>query len=275
MLLLQRFFITILIAIVGGLLALRLRIPAGAFVGSMISVAAFNVAFGYAYFPSQTKMVMQSISGAFIALNINRNNIKEIRYIFKPAIIMTTGMLLNNIIIGFAINHFTFIDLQTALFSATPGGLVDMALICSDYGANASYVALMQLARLVCVVLIFPPLMVYLSNRFEQNNDHYIAISADYESVDTNASSQLLMNKQSNKYLGIEKESIKKLGITSFLALLGGIIRYYMGIPAGALVASMAVVSVYNVKTGKAFMPLKIRRAAQICSGAIIGMGVT
>lgn len=275
MVLLQQFFITVIIAIVGGLLALKLKVPAGAFVGAMLFVAVFNICFECAYFPSQAKMVIQSIAGAFIALKINHDNIKELRHVLKPALVMVAGMLFNNIVIGFAIYRFTFIDMETALFSATPGGLVDMVLICSDYGANASYVALMQLTRLLFVVLVFPPLMVYLSNKFENPQSLIGCDFEEYRLENADASYQTLENKQEKHNHNVIKDKTKKLFITFVLALAGGAAGYYLGIPAGALVVSMVVISVYNVLTDNALMPLKVRRTAQICSGALIGMSVT
>ncbi len=47
------------------------------------------------------------------------------------------------------------------------------------------------------------------------------------------------------------------------------------GVPAGPLIFSMVFVGVQNVLTGTAYMPINMKRFAQICAGVLIGESVT
>ncbi|WP_052356797.1 AbrB family transcriptional regulator [[Clostridium] dakarense] len=68
------FFITILVGIIGAFIAKKLKIPAGAMVGSMILVGIFNVLTGVAYVENSTRFFVQVIAGAFIGIDMDKEN---------------------------------------------------------------------------------------------------------------------------------------------------------------------------------------------------------
>lgn len=60
------------------------------------------------------------------------------------------------------------------------------------------------------------------------------------------------------------------------LALVGGGLGHYSGIPVGALLGSLLFVALFQMKTKKLpSIPLKIKRAIQIVLGANIGLSLT
>jgi membrane AbrB-like protein len=59
------------------------------------------------------------------------------------------------------------------------------------------------------------------------------------------------------------------------VALVAGFIGYLLKVPAGALTLSMAAVGALNIYSGRGYMPLNIRKATQICAGALIGERMT
>ena len=44
---------TLLVAVAGGLLAQKIKVPAGAMIGAMVAVAALNIVTGQAYLPTE------------------------------------------------------------------------------------------------------------------------------------------------------------------------------------------------------------------------------
>ena len=56
------FFITILIAVIGSYIALKLNFPAGAMIGSLFAVAIFNIITGEAYLPQNIKIITQIVN---------------------------------------------------------------------------------------------------------------------------------------------------------------------------------------------------------------------
>lgn len=117
--------ITILIGIIGGLTAIRLKIPAGAVIGSLIAVSLFSILTGKAEFPHSFKLVTQIGTGAYIGSHIRKKDVVELKRIIKPAIILTISMCLFGILAGTFISKYSDIDLTTALFATAPAGLTD------------------------------------------------------------------------------------------------------------------------------------------------------
>jgi len=66
-----------------------------------------------------------------------------------------------------------------------------------------------------------------------------------------------------------------KIIITLLLAAVGGLAGYKIGIPAGAFIGAMVFVTVYNLITSHAIVPLPLKIAGQIFLGAAIGAGIT
>ena len=64
------------------------------------------------------------------------------------------------------------------------------------------------------------------------------------------------------------------LAVTLGIGFGAGLLGKLSGIPAGTMIFAMAAVSVYNVITGKGYLPMWLKKAAQMCSGALIGVQV-
>ena len=147
---------TILIAGAGGYIGIKLKIPAGALVGAMIFVAIYNIYTGQGDIPKNFKLVAQVVVGGMIGLNFTMDTVHGLKKLIVPALILVVGLTLFSIFLGFIISKITGLDLVTALFSSSPGGLTDMVLISEAYGAEIHKVALLHLIRLITVITVLP-----------------------------------------------------------------------------------------------------------------------
>ncbi|KKM09917.1 hypothetical protein SY88_16550 [Clostridiales bacterium PH28_bin88] len=155
--------LTLVIAAVGGLVALKLRIPAGAMVGSMVLVAiAQGSGMPLGSLPSWTRVVIQILLGAMIGLSFTPQVVHELKQIALPAVVLVITLLTTGIITGLVISRISKLDVVTSLFSTAPGGMTDMVLISSVLGADAPKVAALHLIRIVGVLLVMPPLLRWL-----------------------------------------------------------------------------------------------------------------
>lgn len=255
--------ITIIVGLIGGITALKLNVPAGAMIGSMVITAVFNVITGKAFMPQDVKIITQIATGAFIGAGIKLKDVIDLKKMIKPAMIMVPSMIILDIIIGLIMYKTTDLDLVTSLFACAPGGIVDMSLISSDLGADSSKVALLQMIRLSTVLIIFPSMIKLISSR-----------SIIKKEFDQNEQDE--MNDDENiKVIQSKKEKYKNLGITSIIALISGWIGYNLKIPAGAMTFSMLTVGALNIFSGKGYMPLNIRRLTQVFAGILIGERMT
>lgn len=159
----EKIFYTLIVAGIGGLIALKLKIPAGAFVGSMLAVAAFNITTGKGHIPLNFKLVAQMCVGGIIGLNFTLETIKDLKELIFPALVLMIGLMLFSILLGFIISKTTGLDLTTALFSSAPGGVADMTILSEAYGADTPKVALLHLVRLITVITVLPVVIKFFT----------------------------------------------------------------------------------------------------------------
>lgn len=264
--------ITLIVGLMGGLTALRLKVPAGAMIGAMLSVAIFNIITGSAFLPQNVKIVTQMAAGAFIGAGIQYKDVYGLKYMIKPAILMVSAMIILDLFMGYMMYKMTEIDLITSLFACAPGGIVDMSLISSDMGADASKVAILQMVRLMSVMILFPPMMKCLSSGFGNKNKLPKNQNTKIKDTLSDKDSKSVKNiKQSNSMA----EKFINLGITMIVAAAAGLLGYKLNIPAGALTFSMFAVGTLNVLFKRGYMPINLRRLTQVLAGVLIGEKMT
>lgn len=244
------FLLTMIVGAIIGYLFLKLKIPGGMMVGSIVAVAILNISTGIAHMPYTGRLVAQIIAGAFIGVGLEKSDLNRLKNIFKPAITLLVGMLILNIVSGFLIYFTSPLDLVTSLMCAIPGGISDIPIISEEMGADSSTVAIMQFVRLVFGIGIFPSMILKVSkfDFYKKEVEHEV-----YKRT-TNSNN-----------------SISYLLLTITVASVFGIIGKLSGIPSATLVFSMFSVIVLKLTTGKACMPRWMRRFAQLLAGAYIG----
>ncbi|WP_291637464.1 AbrB family transcriptional regulator [Clostridium sp.] len=246
--------ITVLVGFIGGIIAFKLKVPAGAMIGSMLLVAAYSIITGNAYLPQDARVITQIAAGAFIGSGIKKKDVSGLGKMMKPAVLMLTLMITLDLLMGYIMYKATGISLVTCLFASAPGGIVDMSLISQDLGAESSKVAILQLVRLMSVMLLFPTMMKFIANRYDGP-----------KKGDNNCISESTKEHMSQKQKRIN------LMITICVALVAGFIGYITKIPAGAMTFAMLSVGALNVFFNKGYMPINMKRATQVFAGILIG----
>ncbi|AOT72192.1 AbrB family transcriptional regulator [Geosporobacter ferrireducens] len=152
----ERIFITLIIASLGGLVGVKLKIPAGAMIGAMIFVAVYNIWSSKGFIPENFKIAAQVLVGGMLGLNFTMDTLYGLKQMLIPALVMILGLIVLSILLGFVISKTTGMDLLTSLFSSAPGGLTEMILTSEAYGADTSKVAVLHLIRLISVITVLP-----------------------------------------------------------------------------------------------------------------------
>lgn len=148
--------VTLLVAVGGGVIGIHTRMPAGALVGAMVAVALFNITGKTGVMPPWTKYAAQILIGALVGLRIRPEFLGELKQLVVPALILAIGMMAWAVVLGIVIHKVSGIDIVTALFSTSPGGLSDMTIIAQAAGADTPKVVILHLTRLVTVIAAFP-----------------------------------------------------------------------------------------------------------------------
>ena len=258
--------ITLFVAAAGSYIALRCKIPAGAFIGAAIAIILLNLFTSIPCFPPRIRILSVSLVGAYLGCRITREDLLQIRKFSIPVCTMAIVMLLFNLISSALVSRFAGIDYKTAIFAFAPGGVVDMSLVALDVGANMAFVSSAQVFRLV-MVIICTPFSAQFFLRYMQLKGYAIE--------QTNGERPHYPVPTVGSLFSITSEQLKNLLLTVIMGLFFGIMGYFSGLPAGTLCFSMFAVTIMNIKTGRGYMAREVRRAAQMVSGIMIGMQIS
>lgn len=251
---------TLIVGMIGGLIARKIKLPAPFMTGSMLAVAFFSILSNEMYMPNNLKTFAQIISGAYIGQQVTKNDFLNFPKLAKSILFLMTLFTVNMFVIGFLIHTFFSIDLITALLSCMPGGIMDVSLISIDMGAQSEIVATMQLVRLVGMLLILPYWIKLLLDRFQKKDD---------------ALKPLEVKKMVKQLPVGTSDFIVNDSLILIIASIGGLIGLSLHIPAGALMFSLIFSSVLKILKNTTQLNTNIRYIAQIFAGTIIGSTFT
>ena len=282
--------LALLIAAAVGLVGYRLRIPGGMMLGAMLGVIVFNVLTGAVDFPVQARAISQSLVGGVIAMSITREFVRSLRTFIKSAVVLAICMMISGLVIGFTLYGLNLIDdLATSLFASAPGGVADMTLIAMEMGIDSSRVVTLHIIRLVSIIAICPQLYRMIVLRYYPPvSPEFVATAEGPEAEDSLpmgepshgggghavAASASLSYPQEGRFYEKAAWFIRKSTLTVIVAIAGGTVGFFIGVPAGVLIFSMAAVIIFNLATDKAYIPKNVRRFAQIIAGTIIGQSI-
>ncbi len=158
----ENVFYTLFIALLTGILGYSLGVPAGGLTFAMIGTASWNVLTGRGYMPLILRLLTQMLAGTLIGVRMTYQDLSALGEVMIPALLLITGLIIINLIVGYLLNKITNIGLITSLISSVPGGVSDMALIAAELGGDQSKVAVLQLFRYVFVIGLYPLLIRFL-----------------------------------------------------------------------------------------------------------------
>lgn len=246
-------FVVMAVAVLGGVLGLKLRLPAGAMLGAMIAVAVFTVVTDLQVIPAWFKVCAQMVSGGYIGTTMTRESLREMKKVAPAIIFLLVGMLLINLAVGGLLCLTSPLDLCTCLFSTAPGGMTDMTIISDDMGANSPVVSVFQVCRMSLAISTFPLIIPRLAGGKAAGRRTKAA-------------------KARAAMTGAQKVELAK---TIAVAVLSGLLGYWSGIPGGTMLFSVVGVSFTKLVFNVGYIPLRVKQGAQMLSGAFIGAKIT
>lgn len=253
-----KILLTLLSGWLGYRIARRLHLSAPGMVGSMFGAAVFQVLSGWGYLPTAVKVAAQALSGAYIGMQITREDIRNMKHLLVPFLILIVMFTVNTFFLGYLFSGLGFMDRLTALLGCVAGGVSDISMLAIDMNAEASTVAVMQTARLFGVLAIFPIWIRKITEKAGIDNSR---------SVD-----------QRTRSTSRDETKAARWGKTIFtivLALIFGWLGKRSGLPAGAMVLPMFVVMALNCTVGWCEIPPQIKLVDQIMAGSVVGCTVT
>ncbi|MBR0385962.1 MAG: AbrB family transcriptional regulator [Erysipelotrichaceae bacterium] len=255
--------LTLICGYLGSILLEKLRMPVPFMLGSMFAVAALNIFSGMTWLPSYAKALAQSVSGCFIGLSLSRKDIRGIRQLIVPTSILIGFLLVFTAVMGMLLSKVFGIDKATAFLVSIPGGVTEVSLMASDFGAVPATVSFIQTFRLFTVYMVFPAMIGFFSKSVSRDEE----VEA-LEEFEEETREHFLDRFIPDNY------ALRQI-ITVTIAIIGGFLGKASGLPAGTLSFAMIFTILFNFNTSHAVLEKKYKRYAQLLSGALIGRTMT
>jgi len=155
------------VATVAGVLLYSTGFTSGLIVGGMFGAAAVNIASGGLHFESRIRRFIQICSGAYIGTIISRSDLAMMSVSYIPIIILILNVLILPLVFGYLIHKLTKLELSTALFGATPGGLQEMSVLASEMGLDTPRISIIHTSRVVVSLALFPTIISLVTHFFD------------------------------------------------------------------------------------------------------------
>ncbi len=253
--------LTLAVGTAFGLLFFRLKIPGGLIVGAIIGTAILGVGFEAAYIPSYARTVAQIIAGSFIGCTVKHSDLRRLPQILRPYLLLIAGYLVLNLVVGFIFVGITSMDMITCFMCCVPGGMTDIPIIAADMGASVPKVAVLQFVRMAFGLGVFP-MMIAKTARLTPKVPAK-ALQGQGGSVSSGSPVPPKPSKPAR--------SPWTVVATMAVGIVFGFLGKWSGIPAGAILFSTVSVLIFNLATGKGYIPRWLKRVAQVLTGCYIG----
>ncbi len=151
------------IGLAGAVIAVYLRVPAGAIVGSMAAVVICRVSgLGLAKPPAWLRLVALLGMGSYVGTGFSDQTLIQLREIALAAVVVTAATLVSGIALARILRDWAGLEPATALLACAPAGVTQMAVVADEIGADVLVVTLFQLTRLMVCVFVLPVLFSFL-----------------------------------------------------------------------------------------------------------------
>lgn len=145
---------TVLVGVLGGLLGHLLQLPAGALIGSLTAVAAWNLRTdGRAQVPVWLRTPSRVLVGATIGSLATPLLLRSLGASVGWAVVSTVAVVGLGLLLGVLLAATTGMDRRTALLASCPGGISEMVAMADESGADAELVLGIQLVRKLVVII--------------------------------------------------------------------------------------------------------------------------
>ncbi|WP_414474529.1 AbrB family transcriptional regulator [Microvirga sp. M2] len=152
--------VTLLISVLTGYLASRAGIPLAWVLGPLIPTAAGAVLGVRVFAPKQGRQLGQLVVGTSIGLSLTVASVDLIASWFPVILLTSVASVIVTALMCVPFSRVARIDIATAYFSLTPGGLSEMARTGEKEGAQSEPVALCQTIRVAVLVCLMPWLLL-------------------------------------------------------------------------------------------------------------------
>ncbi|SDI41178.1 AbrB family transcriptional regulator [Natribacillus halophilus] len=156
------------LALLGILLARKLKIPTPWLLGAMITVAIFNIFFSSGestavlWWPDWALSGAQLFLGASIGAWMQRSLFRDAKAVIIVGTLSSLALIIALAACSLLVASVTQLDMATSILAFSPGGVAEMAATAVELGADSTFVVTVQVIRIMAVLLVLPPMFQIL-----------------------------------------------------------------------------------------------------------------
>jgi membrane AbrB-like protein len=151
---------------IGAWMAMRLRIPAGALLGSIALPTAMSALTGWSiHVPGPVSAAGYIVMGLYVGLMFDRASLRHAGRLLPFIALSTLALITICAALGWALNALTGDGLLSCVLATSPGGLDSVTLTAIGGGANIALVVSLQTVRLFTIIFFGPVLVRWLARR--------------------------------------------------------------------------------------------------------------
>ena len=152
------------LAIVGGALGAKLKIPAGALIGAMVTIIVFKMTMKMHWeIPKGFSFALQIFVGLMVGATFQPDMLEAMKKIALPVLISCVVLVGAGVIMAVIFTRLGLLDMGTAYIGTSPGAMSALVVLALDSGAQPMLVVCFHFVRVVLILLTAPLIFKWLS----------------------------------------------------------------------------------------------------------------
>ena len=152
------------LGLVGGALGAKLKIPAGALIGAMLTIILFKMTMKMHWeIPKGFTFALQVFLGIMVGATFQPDLLHVMKKIALPVIISCVVLVGAGILMAAVFAKLGLLDFGTAYLGTSPGAMSALIVMALDSGAQPMLVVCFHFVRVVFVILTAPLIFKWIS----------------------------------------------------------------------------------------------------------------
>ena len=145
------------LGLLGGLLGAKLKIPAGALIGAMLTIIFFKLFMKVHWdIPRSFTFVLQVFLGIMVGASFQPEFVQVLKKIAIPVVISCVVLVGTGVILAVVFTRLGLLDIGTAYLGTSPGAMSALIVLALESEAQPMLVVCFHFIRVVFVILTAP-----------------------------------------------------------------------------------------------------------------------
>jgi membrane AbrB-like protein len=153
------------LGLLGGLLGAKLKMPAGALIGAMLTIICFKLFMKVHWeIPRSFTFVLQVFLGIMVGASFQPELVQAMKKIAIPVMISCVVLVGTGVILAIVFTRSGLVDIGTAYLGTSPGAMSALIVLALESEAQPMLVVCFHFIRVVFVILTAPLIFKLVSS---------------------------------------------------------------------------------------------------------------